>query len=83
MDALVKVITSEFKNLSFQITSYFICNFSYHHTFPFDYATSETGAKLNLSKMFIDTMAFFGAAYDRKTAAPISVTSRKEKCSKG
>lgn len=37
---------------------------NYHHTFPWDYSTSELGWKLNLSTMFIDLMAKIGLAYD-------------------
>ncbi len=34
---------------------------NYHHTFPQDYATSEYGFHvLNITKMFIDVMAWFG-----------------------
>ncbi|KAH6947082.1 hypothetical protein HPB50_017044 [Hyalomma asiaticum] len=37
---------------------------NYHHTFPWDYSTSELGWKLNISTMFIDLMAKIGWAYD-------------------
>ncbi|XP_033886890.3 stearoyl-CoA desaturase b isoform X1 [Acipenser ruthenus] len=39
---------------------------NYHHTFPFDYATSEFGCKLNLTTCFIDLMCFVGLAKDCK-----------------
>lgn len=39
---------------------------NYHHSFPFDYATSELGTSLNTTKYFIDLMARLGLAYDLK-----------------
>lgn len=56
---------------------------NYHHVFPWDYSTSELGYTLNLTKMFIDSMAFFGLAYDLKTAHPELVKSRKLKTGDG
>lgn len=50
---------------------------NYHHTFPYDYATSEYGIKYNLTTAFIDLMAWLGLAYDRKTAARESIKARK------
>ncbi|KAI4900938.1 hypothetical protein NFI96_015565 [Prochilodus magdalenae] len=35
---------------------------NYHHTFPYDYSTSEFGWKLNLTTCFIDLMCFLGLA---------------------
>lgn len=40
---------------------------NYHHTFPYDYSTSEYGFKYNMTTAFIDFMALLGLAYDRKT----------------
>ncbi|GIY25932.1 acyl-CoA desaturase [Caerostris extrusa] len=37
---------------------------NYHHTFPWDYATSELGYKYNFTTLFIDCMAYLGQAYD-------------------
>ena len=37
---------------------------NYHHTFPYDYSTSEWGLRLNVTTRFIDTMAWLGQAYD-------------------
>ena len=37
---------------------------NYHHTFPYDYGTSEWGLSLNLTTGFINTMAKLGQAYD-------------------
>jgi len=50
---------------------------NYHHTFPWDYATSELGYDLNLSKMFIDFFAWFGWAYERKVVSPETIKQRK------
>lgn len=40
---------------------------NYHHTFPYDYKTSELGWRINMTTMFIDMFATWGWAYDRKT----------------
>ena len=37
---------------------------NFHHTFPYDYRTSEWGNFINPTKFFIDIMAFLGQAYD-------------------
>ncbi|GBO17663.1 Stearoyl-CoA desaturase 5 [Araneus ventricosus] len=50
---------------------------NYHHTFPYDYATSEYGIKFNLTTLFIDTMAWLRLAYDRKTVSKGMVEARK------
>lgn len=50
---------------------------NYHHTFPWDYATSELGYDLNFSKMFIDFFAFIGWAYERKVVSPEIIKQRK------
>lgn len=50
---------------------------NYHHTFPYDYATSEYGIKYNLTTTFINVMAWLGLAYDLKTAKKESITARK------
>lgn len=39
---------------------------NYHHTFPYDYATSEWGPRLNMTTIIIDFMAMLGLVYDRK-----------------
>ena len=39
---------------------------NYHHTFPYDYATSEWGPSINMTTAFIDMCAAVGLAYDRK-----------------
>ncbi|XP_054156175.1 acyl-CoA Delta-9 desaturase-like [Oppia nitens] len=52
---------------------------NYHHTFPWDYATSELGPKFNLTTCFIDTCAYLGWAYDLKTVSPQVIRQRKER----
>uniref|UniRef100_H2LR94 stearoyl-CoA 9-desaturase n=1 Tax=Oryzias latipes TaxID=8090 RepID=H2LR94_ORYLA len=49
---------------------------NYHHTFPFDYATSEFGCKLNLTTAFIDLMCFLGLATDCKSVSKEMITAR-------
>lgn len=50
---------------------------NYHHTFPWDYKTSEFGRyTTNLTTMFIDFMAKIGLAYDLKTASEEVVKNR-------
>ena len=41
---------------------------NYHHTYPSDYRTAEDGKLLNLTKLFIDTMARFHLASELKVA---------------
>ncbi|XP_071335335.1 acyl-CoA desaturase-like [Trachinotus anak] len=52
---------------------------NYHHTFPFDYAASEFGWKLNLSTAFIDVMCFLGLAKDRKRVSKEMIVARKRR----
>lgn len=51
---------------------------NYHHTFPWDYSTSEFGYRLNFSTFFIDVMAWLGQAYDRKAAPKSLIGARKK-----
>ncbi|XP_063348276.1 stearoyl-CoA desaturase b [Pelmatolapia mariae] len=39
---------------------------NYHHTFPYDYAASEFGSRLNLTTAFINLMCSLGLAKDPK-----------------
>jgi len=52
---------------------------NYHHEFPFDYSTSETGWRLNITTFFIDMMALIGQAYDRKKLSQKFIDERKLK----
>ncbi|XP_076016460.1 stearoyl-CoA desaturase b [Genypterus blacodes] len=49
---------------------------NYHHTFPFDYSTSEFGCKLNLTTAFINLMCFLGLARDLKKASKEAIRGR-------
>ena len=39
---------------------------NYHHTFPYDYSTSEWGPYINITTSFIDICAALGLVYNRK-----------------
>ena len=39
---------------------------NYHHSFPYDYSTSEWGPFFNITTIFIDLCAALGLVYDRK-----------------
>lgn len=52
---------------------------NYHHTFPFDYATSEFGIKLNFTTAFIDTMCFLGLAKDPKRVSKEIINARRQR----
>lgn len=52
---------------------------NFHHTFPYDYATSEFKYGINFTTLFIDAMAFIGLAYDRKVALKENIQMRKLK----
>ena len=49
---------------------------NYHHTFPYDYSTSEWGLRLNMTTCFINAMAKLGLASDLRTASPSVVAAR-------
>ena len=52
---------------------------NYHHTFPYDYSTSEFGPWFNLSTVFIDLMAMVGLAWDRKKVSSKAIQARKKR----
>ncbi len=60
---------------------------NYHHTFPYDYAASEWGPKLNVTTCFIDFCSALGLVYDRKQVSTNAISrvrkrlgENKEKC---
>ncbi|XP_023224112.1 acyl-CoA desaturase-like [Centruroides sculpturatus] len=55
---------------------------NYHHTFPWDYSTSELGWFFNFSTFFIDMMAAIGLAFDLKTVSKDQIQKVKEKSQK-
>ncbi|XP_054838949.1 acyl-CoA desaturase-like [Eublepharis macularius] len=50
---------------------------NYHHTFPFDYSTSEYGWRWNFTTSFIDLMCYLGLASDCKRVDKATVLARK------
>ena len=50
---------------------------NYHHTFPFDYSTSEFGHYFNLTTAFIDACAWLGLAYDRRSMSRTAIEQRR------
>lgn len=56
---------------------------NYHHTFPFDYATSEFGRSFNLTTSFIDLMCYFGLATDCKKVPKEVIRARMQRTGDG
>lgn len=50
---------------------------NYHHTFPFDYSTSEHGYYFNFTTTFIDFMSFLGLAYGLRSVDPDVIEKRR------
>lgn len=48
---------------------------NYHHTFPWDYRTSEVGKLLNVTTMLLNFFQKIGWAYDMKTT-PLELVKR-------
>jgi len=49
---------------------------NFHHTFPWDYSTSEWGWKINLTTFALDQFAKIGWAYDRRHASKDVIKQR-------
>ncbi|KAM9462691.1 acyl-CoA desaturase 1-like [Clarias gariepinus] len=56
---------------------------NYHHTFPYDYGTSEFGYKLNFTTWFIDFMCVLGLAKDRRRVPVELVMARAKRTGDG
>ncbi|KAG8435131.1 hypothetical protein GDO86_013180 [Hymenochirus boettgeri] len=56
---------------------------NYHHTFPFDYSSSEFGVKYNITTAFIDLMCFLGLASDCKRVSKETIMARKMRTGDG
>lgn len=57
---------------------------NYHHTFPWDYKTSELGQySVNFTAAFIDLMAKIGWAYDLKTVPVDMIKKRVQRTGDG
>lgn len=52
---------------------------NYHHTFPFDYSTSEHGCYFNFTTIFIDLMCLLGLAYDLRVVSPSMIDKRRQR----
>ncbi|NP_001072045.1 acyl-CoA desaturase [Takifugu rubripes] len=71
----------ENKYVAFSLTGEGFHN--YHHSFPYDYATSEFGCKLNLTTCFIDLMCYLGLATDRKMVSREVILARAQRTGDG
>ncbi|EMP24026.1 Acyl-CoA desaturase [Chelonia mydas] len=56
---------------------------NYHHTFPYDYSTSEFGWHYNFTTAFIDLMCLLGLASDRKKVSKETILARKTRTGDG
>lgn len=56
---------------------------NYHHSFPYDYSTSEYRWHINLTTFFIDCMAALGLAYDRKKVSKEAILARAKRTGDG
>lgn len=52
---------------------------NFHHSFPYDYQSSEMGWSINITTMFIDLMYVCGQAYDLRTVSANAINSKKER----
>lgn len=52
---------------------------NYHHTFPYDYSTSEWGYTFNTTTRLIDAMASIGQAYNLRRASPETIEARSKR----
>ncbi|XP_063817503.1 stearoyl-CoA desaturase [Pseudophryne corroboree] len=56
---------------------------NYHHTFPYDYSSSEFGIRYNLTTCFIDLMGYLGLASDCKKVSKETVMARRMRTGDG
>lgn len=56
---------------------------NYHHTFPYDYSTSEYGWRGNITTCFIDAVCWLGLASNCKTAPQEVVMARRRRTGDG
>ena len=50
---------------------------NYHHTFPWDYSTSEWGYSLNITTLILDALSKIGWVFDRRAASKDMIMKRK------
>lgn len=55
---------------------------NYHHTFPYDYSTSEHGGYFNFTTTFIDSMSLLGLAYDLRSVDTKIIRKRQARTGK-
>ncbi|XP_064418724.1 stearoyl-CoA desaturase b [Latimeria chalumnae] len=56
---------------------------NYHHTFPYDYSTSEFGCRFNITTCFINTMYSLGLASDCKKVSKETILARRMRTGDG
>ncbi|KAM8924471.1 stearoyl-CoA desaturase [Pelodytes ibericus] len=56
---------------------------NYHHTFPYDYSSSEFGVRYNLTTCFIDLMCMLGLANDCKRVSKETIQARRMRTGDG
>ncbi|XP_075390951.1 stearoyl-CoA desaturase [Tenrec ecaudatus] len=56
---------------------------NYHHSFPYDYSTSEYRWHVNFTTFFIDCMAALGLAYDRKKVSKATILAKIKRTGDG
>jgi stearoyl-CoA desaturase (delta-9 desaturase) len=52
---------------------------NYHHTFPYDYSTSEWGPYFNVTTMTLDFCSLLGLVYDRKQVSSEAIERVKKR----
>lgn len=52
---------------------------NFHHSFPYDYQTSEMGYSFNITTVFIDLMYLCGQAYDLRTVSHEAISRKKDR----
>jgi len=55
---------------------------NFHHTFPWDYSTSEWGYSINFTKLALDVFAMLGLAYDFRKVTPEMIKARQARTGK-
>ncbi|XP_068113969.1 stearoyl-CoA desaturase [Hyperolius riggenbachi] len=56
---------------------------NYHHTFPYDYTSSEFGMRYNFTTMFINAMCYLGLASDCKRVSKETIKARQQRTGDG
>lgn len=56
---------------------------NYHHTFPYDYSTSEFGKYFNITTAFIDLCARLGLVHERRSMSRAVIEQRQQRTGDG